>query len=468
MKNDKGSLLGTLPQIGAFLERDDMRAIRAEHGDGLAKFAIREIISETRSKILSGEIAKAPDNDTIASEAEKFIVRLKSASGRAAINATGILLHTGLGRAPLSKNATDSLSIFGGYSVLQADLDSGKRSLREEKAEKLICELCSCEAATVVNNNAAATLLVLNTLCEGKEAVISRGQLIEIGGQFRMPDVMDKSGAILKEVGTTNRTHLRDYEKAISDNTGAIIHVHTSNYRIRGFTGSPDIADLRKVADRHKGVALIDDIGSGALVPLRKYGIPDEPLVRDSMSAGADVACFSGDKLICGPQSGIICGRREIIARIRNNPFARMFRVCKLTLAALESTLLHFMNEDYEKEIPFYKMLSEDSGVVRRRAEKLSSALSECKNIKLQTAESLAYIGSGSAPDEGVKSYTIQVRSAETKDGSWCDRTAARMRNNIPAIFCRIEDDSLVFDIRTMSDDDHRRLVKELPEILSK
>ncbi len=467
MKNDKGSLLGSLPQLGAFLDRDEMSAMRAEHGDGIAKFAVRELISEIRAKIISGDITETPDSAVIALEADKFIARLISPSGRSAINASGILLHTGLGRAPLSKSAVDSLSVFGGYSVLQADLDSGKRTLREEKAERLICELCSCEAATVVNNNAAATLLILNTLCDRKEAVISRGQLIEIGGQFRMPDVMAKSGAILKEVGTTNRTHLRDYENAISDSTGAIIHVHTSNYRIRGFTGCPGTLELRKVADRHKPLALIDDLGSGALVPLAKYGIPDEPLVRDSISAGADLVCFSGDKLICGPQCGIICGRREAIARIRNNPFARMFRVCKLTLAALESTLIHFINGDHEREIPFYKMLSEDIARLRKRAEKLSASISGSETMKTSILEGLSYIGSGSAPDEGVKTWTVRVGPSNPKDGSWCNRTAARMRNNVPAIFCRIENNCLVFDMRTLSDDEHRTLVKELPEILS-
>jgi len=276
----------------------------------------------------------APCGEEIAAELEHRLVRLCQPQGRRAINASGILLHTGLGRAPLADDAAAALAGTTRYSVLQASLESGDRSLREEKIQRLLIELTGCEAATVVNNNAAATMLILHTLAAGREVIISRGQLIEIGGSFRMPDVMSRSGAILREVGTTNRTHVRDYEEAINERTAAIMHVHTSNYRVRGFAGAPDIGELVELG-RRRDVAVIDDLGSGAIVPLAEFGIGNEPLVKDSIAAGADVVCFSGDKLICGPQAGIICGKKPIIERIRRSAFARMFRVCKLTLAGL-------------------------------------------------------------------------------------------------------------------------------------
>ncbi len=462
MNEKNKSLLGGIPQLGSLLERPEVREIRRKFGDGAVKITARELISETRNAILSGKRKKALDGDELISEIEKRVRRLVLPEGRKAINATGILLHTGLGRAPLCTDAVDSLSIFSGYSVLQADLESGKRSLREDKVEKMLIELTGCEAATVVNNNAAATMLVLNSVSEGKEAIISRGQLIEIGGQFRMPDVMEKSRAIIREIGTTNRTHIRDYEKAINESTGAIIHVHTSNYKIRGFTGTPGICELRRIADKHKGVALIDDLGSGALVPLSTYGLRDEPLVRDSISAGADLVCFSGDKLICGPQSGIICGRKEFVDRIRNNPFARMFRVCKLTLAALETTLMHFINNDFEKKLPFYVMLSKDLDALQAKAKKFASALKKNKSLDVNVSEDMAFVGSGSAPDEGIRSFSVRVKLKVSEGNGFLEKEAAGLRNSIPSVFCRIHEDSLVFDMRTLLDDDYDFLVKNL------
>lgn len=466
--NDKNqTLLGGIPQLGSLLERAEIREIRRKFGDGAVKLAARELISETRNAIISGKSKKGIDSDELIPEIEKRVRRLVLPEGRKAINATGILLHTGLGRAPLCNDAVDSLSIFSGYSVLQADLESGRRTLREDKVEKMLIELTGCEAATVVNNNAAATMLVLNSVSEGREAIISRGQLIEIGGQFRMPDVMDKSRAIIREIGTTNRTHRKDYEKAINESTGAIIHVHTSNYKIRGFTGTPGICELRKITDKHKGVALVDDLGSGALVSLSKYGLPDEPLVRDSIAAGADLVCFSGDKLICGPQSGIICGRKDFIDRIRNNPFARMFRVCKLTLAALETTLMHFINKDFEEKLPFYVMLSKDLGTLQEKAKKLGAVLKKNKSLNVEVSEDMAFVGSGSAPDEGIKSFSVRVKLKDSDASGFLGKAAADLRNSIPSVFCRIHDDALVFDMRTLLDDDYEFLLKKLQRTLS-
>lgn len=465
MQNIKEELLKKLPQLGMLLEKPAVAGIRKKYGTGMAKLFLRESVSEARDRILKGKISDIPSEKDIAAAAEEKILRIISPEGRKAVNATGILLHTGLGRAPFCDEAVEQMGIFTGYSILQTDLGSGKRSLREEKIEKMLIEITGCEAATAVNNNAAATMLILNTLAEGKEVIISRGQLIEIGGEFRMPDVMEKSRALIREVGTTNRTHLKDYEKAINENTGAVIHVHTSNYRVRGFTGTPKIGELRKLLDRHPGIPLIDDLGSGALVSLSQFGLPDEPLVSDSLAAGADVVCFSGDKLISGPQSGIICGKREIIERIRKNPYARMFRICKMTVAALEATLVHFVNGTYRESIPLYKMLSTDMKTLDMRAKRLAGKFSKIKNIRASAGRDSAYVGSGAIPDEGIPSAILRI--SQPGNDAFAEITSKRLRNMIPAVFCRINGNSLVFDMRTLSDGDYGHLEKHLLEIIA-
>ena len=331
----------------------------------------------------------------------------------------------------------------------------------------MLIELTGCEAATVVNNNAAATMLVLNTLCEGKEAIISRGQLIEIGGEFRMPDVMARSSAIMREVGTTNRTHLRDYERAIGPNTGALMHVHTSNYRVRGFSGVPDIRELCGLGHRHD-LPVIDDLGSGALIRLSRFGMADEPLVSVSIAEGADVVCFSGDKLICGPQAGILCGKKEIIERIRKNPFARMFRVCKLTIAALEATLTHFVNETYSTALPFYRMLSAPDEVLDRRAQTLAAGISGIPGIRVEVVKDVAFIGSGSMPDEGLSSQAVRIRFDEAMTARMSvDAIAEKLRTGRPSIFCRVQDDALCFDMRTLFEGEEKEIANQLGRILN-
>jgi L-seryl-tRNA(Ser) seleniumtransferase len=369
------------------------------------------------------------------------------------VNATGILLHTGLGRAPLCEDALAALQGLGRYSLLQADVATGGRSLREEKIERLLVELTGCEAATVVNNNAAATMLVLNTLAAGREVVVSRGQLVEIGGSFRMPDVMARSGAVMREVGTTNRTRLSDYEAAVGERTGAILHVHTSNYRIRGFSWTPPVGELVELARRLAAsrapaapVPVIDDLGSGALVRLSEFGIEDEPLVRDSIAAGVAVACMSGDKLISGPQAGIAVGRREVIEAARSNPLARAFRVCKMTLAALEATLVHFVNGTWREAIPFYRLLARSLEELDACAAEAAGALSHVKGVTCEVLDDVSYVGSGAAPDQGIATRVVAVRSAHVG----ADELARRLRTGVPSIFARVRDDAVLFDMRTV------------------
>jgi L-seryl-tRNA(Ser) seleniumtransferase len=293
-------------------------------------------------------------------------------------------------------------------------------------------------------------VLVLNTLAAGREVVVSRGQLVEIGGSFRMPDVMAASNAVMREVGTTNRTHLRDYEAAVGGDTGAILHVHTSNYRVRGFADAPDIRELCALG-RERGVAVVDDLGSGALVSLRPFGLEDEPLVAGSVAAGADLVCFSGDKLLCGPQSGIVCGRREAVARVRRNPLARAFRAGKLTLAALEATLAHFVNGDeYKRAIPFYRMLARTEAELEEAAARLVAALKEMPGVSAETAEDLSYVGSGSLPDQGLPTRVVRVRSASVRP----EELARRLRTGLPSVFGRVKDDAVLLDLRTVLPDE--------------
>ncbi len=455
-------LLSSLPAVGEFVRSESGRRLIAEYGEGMTKWQLRELLGVVRAEIVSGEATTVPACAELAVMLAARLRRIMDPAGRRAINATGILLHTGLGRAPLCPAALEAVQAAAGATPLQASLESGDRSLREARVQGLLRELVGCAAATVVNNNAAATMLILNTLACGREVIISRGQLIEIGGSYRMTEVMGQSGAILREVGTTNRTHLRDYEGAINGQTGAIMHVHTSNYRVRGFAGTPAIGELAGLAKKHD-LPAIDDLGSGALVPLSPWGVSDEPLVRHSLAAGAEVACFSGDKLICGPQAGIICGRKAIIERIRRNPFARMFRVCKLTLAALEATLSEFVNGTYRRNLPLYRMLDRASTDLERTAQQIAGGLGSVAGLTAVVAQDVSYVGSGSIPDEGIPTWVVRVRHAQCP----ADELAKRLRMGIPSVFGRLADREVVLDMRTLGDDEAKEIITAVGAALS-
>lgn len=459
MSSDLQNQLRALPSVSDLLADPDCAALCSEFGEGLVKLELRTQLDRFREKIRSRQLAEAPSANRILAESRNAVIRTSTPEGRRAINATGILLHTGLGRAPLPVNAIEACRIFDGYSVLQTDLDTGKRCLRETRIERMLRELTGCDAATVVNNNAAATMILLHTLAAGREVIVSRGQLVEIGGSFRLPDVMAMSGATLRDIGCTNRTHLSDYEAAITDNTGAMIHVHTSNYRVRGFHSTPPARELVELGNR-RGIPVIDDLGSGALVSLREYGLEEEPLVRDSIRAGAPAACFSGDKLIGGPQAGIIVGTSDIIKRVRKNPFARMFRVDKFTLAGLECALQHFLNGTYETNIPFYRMLARPVDTLREQASRLVNTLPESTTSSIEIVDAVAYVGSGSIPDQGVPSVAVRISPEQPAQ---TEPLARRLRLNIPSVFCRIHNDALYFDMRTVE----KRDADDLSNVLS-
>lgn len=447
-------ILRSLPSVGVVLDDPALQPIIECAGRKLVKCWLNYYLGRIRDELVSGKIADF-DYEKLIEDVVFSVNSLYDNSMREVINATGIILHTGLGRSALSDTAVGSIIAAAKYTPVQSDPVTGKRALRESKVEVLLKELTGAEAVTVVNNNAAATMLVLNTLANNKEVVISRGQLVEIGGAFRMPDVMTMSGAVMSEIGTTNRTHLSDYRNAFSENTGALMHVHTSNYRLRGFGGTPGILEIVTLANE-LGVYSIDDLGSGALISLEKWGVENEPLIKDSIAAGVDLCCFSGDKLIGGPQSGIICGKYEHIVKIRKNPFARMFRVDKLTLAALEATLAIWVNGEYEEKIPLYKMLCTSKQVLKDRAIELMSKLSGKISAEISVEESDAYIGSGSLPDSGIKSWAVLLRF-ENNEAEYIAQT---LRMN--GVFSRVRAGCVWLDMISLLDGEFDLLVHRI------
>lgn len=457
--------LRALPALATLLTHPEMEQLSQKFTENAVKFFARAELEAQRQKILETPDMQALNVDTIVHAIAQQLERRTDPSGRRAINATGILLHTGLGRAPLARHAKEQLEVFDGYSILQTDIMTGERSVREEFIEKMLIDLTGCEAATVVNNNAAATMLILNTLAQNKEAVISRGQLVEIGGAFRIPEVMEQSRAILREVGATNRTHLKDYKNALNENTGAILHVHTSNYRIRGFASAPDIKELCELRDAvNPSIPVIDDLGSGSLVPLSQFGISDEPLIRNSIAAGVDVCSFSGDKLICGPQAGIICGKKVWIEQIRKNPFMRMFRVCKMTLAVLEATLMEFVKGTWDQEIPLYQMLLTPLDELEVRAQKCIAETHqhlETLGYACEMAHDFAYMGSGSIPDEGIPSVVMKI-TPNAHSTLPVHVLALKLRAGVPSVFARIAENAVLFDMRTLSKNDLNDCIKAL------
>jgi L-seryl-tRNA(Ser) seleniumtransferase len=449
-------LLRRIPSLDALLHEPPAEALVREYGHQAVVSAGRSILEEVRSEILP----KGPDEAPPDLSPGALINRLKDRlcqkfrpSLGPAVNATGIIMHSGLGRAVLSEDATEALlAVAHGYSTLALDLETGRRTSRDRHVEGILRELTGAEAATVANNNAAATVLILNTLARGKEVIVSRGQLVEIGGSFRMPDVMKTSGAILREVGTTNKTHLKDYEEAIGESIGAILRVHHSNYRIVGFAEEPGIEELVELG-RKKGVPVVDDLGSGALVDLKEFGLATEPLVQASVRAGADVACFSGDKLIGGPQSGIIVGKAEWIQKIKKNPLARAFRCGKLSLASLEATLKLFLApEKLGERHLIYRMLGLTPEDLGRRAKKVAASLrkSLSADVRLTIEDSASQVGSGAVPVETIPTKVLAVAAPTLS----ADDLAAKLRRLNPPVFARISKDAVLFDFRTIQPDE--------------
>jgi len=456
--------LRLLPSVEEAAGQPALRALCERYSAPFIKNFIREELEAMRRALRAGAPAapaRAALTDELTGRVRSRLDRLFTSPLAPVLNATGIILHTGLGRAPFAAAARARvMEIMAGYCSLELDLASGKRGERNEAVSGLICALCGAEAAVVANNNAAAVLLALNTLCLNKEAIISRGQLIEIGGSFRLPDVMEKSGAIMREIGTTNKTRLRDYEKAITPQTGAIVVAHTSNYRVVGFTEEPELAEIVALAHRHQ-LPLLHDLGGGVLVDLRRYGLPYEPLVQDSLAAGADVVTFSGDKVLGGPQSGLIVGRESWIRKIHANPLMRALRCDKLVFAALEATLrLYFEEGGLPASHPALAMLAEPAGQVRMRAEKVVEALApEVKNRFAVTIQaSAAQAGSGALPLEKIPSHAVVLSPPDGRAEYW----AARLRGANPPVLGYIQEERIWLDLRTIREEETPALCSAL------
>jgi L-seryl-tRNA(Ser) seleniumtransferase len=455
-----------LPAVNDVLEAPAVRELADSHARELVVITIRAELDEARSRLARGEETNGSVTaDTIAACVARRLSRELQPKLRRAINATGIVLHTNLGRAPIAEEAARAAyEAARGYLNLELDLETGKRSSRQIAIREWVCRLTGAESATAVNNNAAATVIVLRTLCQGKEVIVSRGQLIEIGGSFRIPEIMAVSGAILREVGTTNITRLSDYERAIGPNTGALLEVHTSNYRVSGFTKSVPLADLVALG-KARGLPVIDDIGSGALIDFARFGFMGEPVARASIAVGADLVLFSGDKLLGGPQAGIIAGRKEFIQRIEKDPLMRAFRLDKMTLAALEGTLRLYLNEAAAfREVPGLRMLAVPLTELRQRAEQLAVRLRAVEGIaKVLVKEDTAYVGGGSLPDQTMPSCVLEVEAKAVSDAD----LAYRLRTGDPAVVGRLRDEKLVLDVRTIFPDQETALVEAIRRAVS-
>jgi len=467
------NVLRHLPSIDQLLRRDGLRDLIVTAGRDAVRDRLREVLAEIRQEVVNanGAAAVQADSEKLAGEIErrlnmKFDLRRQSRTQRV-INATGVTLHTNLGRAPLSRRAIEAVNEAAGYCNLEYDLETGRRGKRGSGLEAMLRELTGCEAAAVVNNCAAAVLITLNTLAEGGEVLVSRGELIEIGGSFRIPDVIAKSGARIREVGTTNRTRLSDYEKAINENTRVILRAHPSNYRIVGFTEKPALEDLANLA-RERELPMFEDLGSGCLVDLNRIGVHDEPTVAHSINALRNVGCsvvsFSGDKLLGGPQAGIILGKAEAIKRVKSNPLMRALRVDKLTYAALEATVDSYLSGRAIEEIPALAALSATKDAITRRARafvrraRSISAPGLKPQMRFTLIDGASVVGGGSAPETQLPTTLIGVAS----ERMGADEIEKRLRNNHPPVIVRIAEGQVVLDLRTVAPGEEKDLMEAL------
>jgi L-seryl-tRNA(Ser) seleniumtransferase len=467
---DVGMILRKIPAVDELLASPRIRGLLAAHPRWAVLEAVRDVLTDRRRRVLRGEVSREAAETLLAPDAIEAAVAqaVPEKAGPSfipVINATGVVLHTNLGRAPLALDALRAIqATAAGYANLEFDLRTGARGSRQTHVEGLVCALTGAEAALAVNNNAAAVLLAINTFANGKEIVVSRGELVEIGDSFRIPDVMVRAGGRLREVGTTNRTHLRDYEEAIGPETAAILRVHRSNFQIMGFTADVELADLVGLARRHDLLAM-DDLGSGALLDLSRLGLRKEPLAADAIRAGMDLVTFSGDKLLGGPQAGILVGRRDLLMRARKNPLARAIRIDKLSLAALEATLrLYREPERALREIPVLRMLGLTAATVGERAEGLARAIRPAApDVTVAVEDETSEVGGGALPLQAILTRVLAVRPGR----GTAVELEARLRCGRPPVLVRVKGDRVLLDLRTVEPSEEAALVQALCEALS-
>lgn len=452
--SDAKPLLQRIPKVDVLLADPHLARVRKRLTHAAIIGLIRATLAQIRERALAGELPAADLSPAaIAAQITARADAWLQPPLRRVINATGILIHTNLGRVPLAPSAQQALAeVAGGYSNLEMDLATGRRASRLGRVRELLREVAAAEDALAVNNNAAAVYLALHVLAAGREVIVSRGELVEIGGSFRLPDIMAASGALLREVGTTNRTRIADYADAIGERTGLILKVHTSNFVVQGFTESVAVAELAQLA-RERGVPLLDDLGSGALQPHQAGYLRDEPRVQASLEAGVDLVCFSGDKLLGGPQAGILLGRGTLIEMLLRHPLARVLRLDKLHLAALEATLLEYLRGDGGlSEIPLYRMLRRPAGELRAIGEELREEVVAGVDgaWQIRVVDTQAAAGGGSLPGETLDSAALEIRHPSLS----LDDLARRMRQGSPALVGRIEKERLILDLRSVTEED--------------
>jgi L-seryl-tRNA(Ser) seleniumtransferase len=480
----KSALFQKLPSTDEMLRQSEIRVLIEREGHTAVAESIRVVLAHVREEVGSGRLdEKSLDLalDGLPAAVERQLLQSLSYSLQPLVNATGVILHTNLGRAPLAAAAFDHIRATAGtYSNLEFDLSTGERGKRDIHVDRLFQKLLANDrvetglsrasesrsptiaiSTIVVNNNAAAVLLTLNSLAEGGEVIVSRGELVEIGGSFRIPDVMSKSNATLREVGTTNRTRIADYENAINDRTRLLLRVHRSNFEITGFTEQPEVDELVALSRRRK-LPLVEDLGSGALFDLRSVGIVGEPGLLDSLRAGVDVVTYSGDKLLGGPQSGLISGRTDLIKRMRSNSLFRALRVDKLTYAALESTLLAYVKRDHDA-VPVLRMMRLSKEEITRRAEKIVATVesAQLKHLKLELFDGESVIGGGAAPSAILPTRLVALTHADLS----ADELSARLRSNTPPIIARVEEGRVLFDLRTVFPEQDANLANALASL---
>jgi len=446
--------LRDLPSVDLLLQQPHTRRLTESYGRELTLDALRSILQGARDGVRAGQPVPAPE--VLIEQAEAALTEWTAPSLVPVINATGVILHTNLGRAPLSAAALSAMQqVAQGYAALEFDLDSGQRGTRTGHAERLLARITGAEAALVVNNNAGAVLLALSALAKGREVIIARSQLVEVGGGFRIPDVMRQSGARLVEVGTSNRTHPADFQEALGPRTAMLLRAHHSNFRLLGFTSEPTLLEMAAIAEAHH-VPLVDDLGSGALLDTAAYGLGHEPTVQESLAAGAALVMFSGDKLLGGPQAGILVGREDIMARLRKHPLARALRADKLCLAALEATILHYARGEATQRLPVWRMISAPLTSLRERAHRWAAALGQGAVV-----ESRSTVGGGSLPEETMPTWVLALALPKPQT------VLARLRRAAPPIIARVEEQRVLLDPRTVLPDQDEMLIRLLHAALA-
>ncbi len=465
----KSELYRLLPSVDELLQRAEVAPLIAREGQPAVADAVRTVLARLREEITAGRLSSPAMMETAVTglygAVDHQLRKAMEFSLRPVINATGVILHTNLGRAPLAESALRRvMEVAGRYSNLEFDISAGERGRRDTHVERLFSRLLNQDGVTgirtvVVNNCAAAVMLALNSLAEGGEVIVSRGELVEIGGSFRVPDVMNKSGAVLREVGTTNRTRIEDYESAINEKTRLLLRVHRSNFAIIGFTEQPSLEELCGIG-RKLEIPVMEDLGGGALVPLRSFGV-NESGVAESLRAGVDVVTYSGDKMLGGPQAGMLSGREDLINKVRLNPLFRALRVDKLTYAVLEATLMEYIRQNHDA-IPFLRMMRMSADQIRTRAEVLQQKLAGAKHLRIEVIEGESLVGGGSAPTSKLPTFLLAV----TADKLSADELAARLRASETPIITRVDEGRVLLDLRSVFEDEEVQVMAALKEVI--